>query len=42
MKNKFQFIKKNKSFKKLSHILEEEKQLSIDNVRNVGSLNITF
>ena len=40
--NKLRFIKKNKSFKEFNEILSEEKQLTIDNVRNVGSLNITF
>ena len=42
MNNKLQFLRKNKSFKEISDILDEEKKLTFDNVRNVGSLNVTF
>ena len=35
-------MKKNKSLKELNDILNDEKKLTMDNVRNVGSLNITF
>lgn len=42
MNNKLRFIKKNKSFKEFNEILNDERKLTIDNVRNVGSLNITF
>ena len=42
MNNKIKFIKKNKSFKEFNDILNDERKLSKDNVRNVGSLNITF
>ena len=42
MNNKIRFMKKNKSFKELNDILNDEKKLTMDNVRNVGSLNITF
>ena len=41
-KNKVHLIKKNKSFRELSNILNEEKKLNLDNVRNVGSLNLSF
>ena len=40
--NKIRFMKKNKSLKELNDILNDEKKLTMDNVRNVGSLNITF
>ena len=42
MNNKIRFMKKNKSLKELNDILNDEKKLTMDNVRNVGSLNITF
>ena len=42
MNNKIIFMKKNKSLKELNDILNDEKKLTMDNVRNVGSLNITF
>ena len=42
MNNKIRFIKKNKSFKEINDVLNDERKLSKDNVRNVGSLNITF
>ena len=42
MNNKIRFMKKNKSLKELNDILNDEKKLAMDNVRNVGSLNITF
>ena len=42
MNNKIKFMKKNKSLKELNDILNDEKKLTMDNVRNVGSLNITF
>ena len=42
MNNRLRFMKKNKSFKDFDDILTDEKKLTMDNVRNVGSLNITF
>ena len=42
MNNKIRFMKKNKSLKELNDILNDEKKLTMDNVRNIGSLNITF
>ena len=42
MNNKIRFMKKNKSLKELNDILNDEKKLTMENVRNVGSLNITF
>ena len=41
MNNRLRFMKKNKSFKEFD-ILTDEKKLTMDNVRNVGLLNITF
>ena len=42
IKNKFKVMKKNKSFEKFENILDDDKKLKLENVRNVGSLNITF
>ena len=42
IKNEFQVMKKNKSFETLKNIFKDEKKLKLENVRNVGSLNITF
>ena len=42
LKNRFQVMKKNKSFEKYENILDDDKKLKLENVRNVGSLNITF
>ena len=42
VKNKLQVMKKNKSFEKFETIFDDDKKLKLENVRNVGSLNITF
>ena len=42
VKNKLQVMKKNKSFDTLENIFKDDKKLKLENVRNVGSLNITF
>ena len=42
IKNKLQVIKKNKSFETFENIFDDDKKLKLENVRNVGSLNITF
>ena len=42
IKYKFKVMKKNKSFEKFENILDDDKKLKLENVRNVGSLNITF
>ena len=41
-KKKIQVCKRNKSYKELEDVLNDEKKLKLENVRNVGSLNITF
>ena len=42
VKNKLQVMKKNKSFEKFETIFDDDKKLKLEDVRNVGSLNITF
>ena len=42
VKNKLQVMKKNKSFDTFENIFKDDKKLKLENVRNVGSLNITF
>jgi hypothetical protein len=42
IKKKFKVMKKNKSFEKFENIFDDDKKLKLENVRNVGSLNLTF
>ena len=42
IKKKFKVFKRNKSFKEFEDVLNDEKKLKLEHVRNVGSLNITF
>ena len=42
IKKKFKVLKRNKSFKEFEDVLNDEKKLKLEHVRNVGSLNITF